>query len=163
MVPGEFYFMAVGGLGVSLAGFAGVIASLGGRSSDSAVIGWRIRNIVIGGFIATFAGFGVVAIHAATENVSLTVRLSSLLIAVAHGVHTWWAVRPGSEWREGSRLRAVIPAATVVGVLLVNVVMADVGLLHVLVLALLIAPVSIFVTTIRDVAKARASTRGDQR
>jgi hypothetical protein len=151
--------MAVGGLGVSLGGFAGVIASLGDRSADSAVIGWRIRNIVIGGFIVSVAGFGVVAIHAATEDVSLTVRLSSLLIAIAHGAHTWWAVRPGSEWQEGSRLGAIIPAAIVASAFIVNVVVADVGLLHLLVLALLIAPVSIFVTTIRDVAQARAAAK----
>lgn len=147
--------MALGGLGVSLAGFAGLIATLGSRAAGSVVVGWRIRNIVIGGFIISFAGFGVVAIHAVSDgNVNLTVRLSSLLIAVAHGAHAWWAVRPGSEWETGSRLAAILPAGLVVVGLLVNAIVGDVGLLHVLVLALVVAPASIFVTTIRDVARA---------
>jgi hypothetical protein len=46
-MPGEFYFMAMGGLGVSLAGFAGLIAALTPeQSKDSAVARWRIGHIV---------------------------------------------------------------------------------------------------------------------
>jgi hypothetical protein len=45
-VPGEFYFMAIGGLGVTLAGFAWLIAALEGRQGErrSPITAWRIRK-----------------------------------------------------------------------------------------------------------------------
>ena len=47
-MPGEFYFMAMGGLGVSLAGFAGLIAALTPKkAAASPVTKWRITQIVV--------------------------------------------------------------------------------------------------------------------
>lgn len=155
-MPGEFYFMALAGLGMSLAGFAGLIATLGNRQAGWEVVGWRIQNIVVGGLIITFSGFGVVAIYGVTEgDLALTLRLSSLLIASAHAAHVWFAVRPASPWVRGSRLSAIIPGGIVVLALLANGVVADLGLLQILMLAMVVAPASIFVTTIRDVARKK--------
>lgn len=58
-MPGEFFFMALGGLGVSLAGFVGIITALD-RSGDarSVIAMWRLRNIVWAGFTLTIIGFG---------------------------------------------------------------------------------------------------------
>ena len=68
-MTGEFYFMALGGLGVSLAGFAGLISALDRRPEGHTPIArWRIRNIVVGGFAATFIGFGIIAMSTATTN-----------------------------------------------------------------------------------------------
>src|SRR4029077_15770764 len=80
-MPGESYFMAFGGLGVSLAGFAGLISALDRRpAAHSALVAWRIRNIVFLGFSLTFVGFGTVALYAVTgADLPLTVRIASLL------------------------------------------------------------------------------------
>jgi hypothetical protein len=61
-VPDEFYYMAIAGLGVSLAGFGGIIAALDRRpAAQSPIAAWRIRNIAFTGFTLTFAGFSTVA------------------------------------------------------------------------------------------------------
>jgi len=60
--------MALAGLGVSLAGFAGLISALDRRPAASSVVAaWRIRNIVIRGFMVTFAGFATVALYTIIE------------------------------------------------------------------------------------------------
>jgi hypothetical protein len=53
--------MAMGGLGISLAGFAGLIATLDRRAlSGNPIAAWRIRNIVLRGSLVTIIGFGTV-------------------------------------------------------------------------------------------------------
>lgn len=70
-MPGEFFFMSMGGLGLSLAGFAGLIAALTpSEAAVSAVTKWRITHIVVWGLQLTFIGFGVVAVNAIVEDAS---------------------------------------------------------------------------------------------
>jgi hypothetical protein len=158
-VTGEFYFMAVGGLGVSLAGFAGLIAALGSRpGSPSAVAVWRIRNIVVGGFAITFAGFGTIVLYTVTrENLGLTVRLSSLSLALFQTYLVAWESRPGPAWpSERHRRVAVVLTLVGLGLMLGNVVAGRLGLLQFLFLAALVNPVSIFVFTVRDLSREQA-------
>jgi hypothetical protein len=68
--------MAIGGLGVSIAGFAGLIATLDRRPEARNPIGWRIPNIVIRGFHVTFSGFTTVAIYTITADVGMAVRIA---------------------------------------------------------------------------------------
>src|SRR4029078_10477980 len=84
-MPGESYFLSFGGLGLSLAGFAGLIAALNPASEATrAVIAYRIRTIVILGFSLTFVGFGTVALYAVTNaDLSATVRIATLLMLLA--------------------------------------------------------------------------------
>lgn len=158
-VPGEFYFMALGGLGVSLAGFAGVIAALDRRpEAHSPIATWRIRNIVISGFTLTLAGFGIIAIHAVTrEQVSLTVRIISVLLAIAVAGRMSVEMRPGPAWPStfGWRFAVGSSLLLVIGYL-ASAVRGGVGLLQLMLVFHLLDPLSIFLNTARDAASGRS-------
>ncbi|HSM16866.1 MAG TPA: hypothetical protein VK845_07700 [Gemmatimonadales bacterium] len=149
-MPGEFFFMAIAGLGVSLAGFAGLIAALD-PSSGSAVRQWRIRNIVVSGFFLTFMGFGTIATHTLTSDVAVTVRIISAVAAVVLLARFLKEIRPGPAWpdRRGLVIASVM-GLSVIGLLVVNSVIASVGFLQLLMLLELTDPASIFLFTVRD-------------
>lgn len=61
-MPNAGFFMAMAGLGVSFAGFAGLIAtSAPEEERDSPVWWWRITSVVRTGLLLTFLGFGIIA------------------------------------------------------------------------------------------------------
>jgi hypothetical protein len=155
---GEFYFMAVGGLGVTLAGFAGLIAALEGRDDvrRSAIAGWRIRHVVYQGFGVTFVAFVTVALYSVTHDVARTVQLGTVL-AVLTVVANWRSLLPGPAWPDDRRRRVAIFARTIVcTVALLNVVLASVGFLQLLLLVLLSGPASTFILAVADVTGAKS-------
>jgi len=142
--------MAIAGLGVSLAGFAGLIAALD-PSPGSVVRRWRIRNIVIGGFWLTFMGFGTIATYTLTTDVDLTVRIVSAVSAAVLLARFRTEIRPGPAWPEWRALVfASVTGLTVIGLLIANAVIASVGFLQLLMLLELTDPASIFLFTVRD-------------
>lgn len=154
-MPGEFFFMALGGLGVSLAGFVGIITALD-RSEDarSVISMWRVRNIVWAGITLTIIGFGIVAIHTATgDNVGLTIRITSLFVIVINGVRLLTEFRPGLAWpdRNSLRMAVLLESVGIVG-FGVAAITAHVGLFQLLLVYQLGFPLSIFFFTIRDTA-----------
>jgi hypothetical protein len=151
---GEFYFMAIAGLGISFAGFAGVIAALDRRPSSPVSL-WRISYIVRGGFILLFAGFGTVAVYTATgQDLNATIRLSSLFLAISNAATAVVAQRPGPAWPdERGRRFAQVASWTVIALLLLNVALARLGFLQFLFLAQVADPASIFLNAVRDVAR----------
>lgn len=162
-MPGAAFFMAIGGIGVSLAGFAGLITALDRRpDAHSPVSAWRIRNIVMGGFILTVVGFSSIALYTMTqENTELTVQITSLLMAVLTALKTWAENRPGPAWpaRRG-RLAATGTQLLLVVGYVSNAVMGRLGFLQLLIIFSLLDPLSIFFNTVRDVAQA--SPGGDE-
>ncbi|HEX6221299.1 MAG TPA: hypothetical protein VF115_09410 [Acidimicrobiia bacterium] len=163
-MPGEFYFMALGGLGVSLAGFAGLIAALDQRpEADSPIATWRIRNIVISGFTLTVAGFGVIAVHAVTGgNVTLTVRITSVFLAIGVALRMSVEMRPGPAWPSplGRRFAVATGFLYVVGYL-ISAIRGGVGFLQLMLVFQLLDPLSIFFNTARDVASGRITEPED--
>jgi hypothetical protein len=155
-VPGEFYFMAIGGLGVTLAGFAGLIAALERREGGhSPVAAWRIRNVVYSGFGVTFVGFATVALYTITQNVTLTVRLATIVMLLTVAAN-WRSLLPSAALRSQRQRRVAIVMRLAVGAAaLVNIALASVGYLQLLLLILLFGPIGIFVLAVADV------TRGD--
>ena len=154
-MPGEFYFMAVGGLGVTLAGFAGLIAALQGR--EGPVAAWRIRNVVYQGFAVTITGLGTVALYAITQDVTLTVRLASIVL-VALRAANWGELRPSAAWRTEPQRRAGIAIQLAFAIaIVVNVALASVGYLQLLLLVALTSPAGIFSLAVRDVTRGDAS------
>lgn len=157
-VPGEFYFMAIGGLGVTLAGFAGLIAALEGRVGErhSPIAAWRIRNVVYQGFGVTFVGFATVALYTVTQDVAVTVRVATIGVVLSIAAN-WRTLLPGAAWPDERRRRGAIVARTAVSAAaLVNVYLASVGFLQLLLLLLLTGPASTFILAVADV------TRGDE-
>jgi hypothetical protein len=158
-VPGEFFFMAIGGLGVSLAGFAGLIATLDRRAlSGNPIAAWRIRNIVIRGFLVTIIGFGTVAVHTVTEDLEMSIRIGSLFLALMV-LLVVRETRPGPAWpddRMRRRIRLSIPFA--VTLVLMNVALAEVGFLQLLLLAFLGGAFGIFINAVREIGVASEPT-----
>lgn len=152
--------MALGGLGVSLAGFAGLISALAPRrAAEAAVAAWRIRNIVIGGLRLTITGFATVALYTATdENLTMTVRLASGLLAVPFLFFFWSESRPGPEWpSETDRHWAMGLFLVLFVVTLVNVALGSLGYLQILFVLYLFDSLAIFFSAIRDVARPDSS------
>lgn len=153
-MPGEFYFMSLGGLGVSLAGFAGLVAALTPVGLEgSATTKWRIRRIVVWGLQLTFLGFGVIAIYSGVEDPSDTARIASLLAAGIDAHRGWRSTRPGPVWTdEKQRRRWMAGSVVAVPALAVNVIIGSVFYLNMIMLYMLLAPTMIFVAAIRDVS-----------
>jgi hypothetical protein len=162
-MPGEFFFMAIGGLGVSLAGFAGLIAALTPEQQrNSAVARWRIGRVVVWGLHVTLVGFGVVAIYALLKDETQTARLASALAALLLGIRSWRSTRPGPAWPdEGQRRFTMALWAFEVAFVLGNVVVGSVGYLHVIMLLLLSEPAAVFVSAIQDATGAPAASDPD--
>ena len=150
-MPGEFYFMAMGGLGVSLAGFAGLIAALTPKkAAASPVTKWRITQIVVWSLQLTLIGFGIVALYAIIEDASTTARVASGAAALIH-VFRFRSNRPGAWPRESERKQSQWFTAVITLVLAGNIFVGGVGYLHAIMIVLLFGPASIFATGVREI------------
>jgi hypothetical protein len=156
-------FMALSAVGVSLAGFAGLIAALGRRpGADSAILAYRITNIVYLGLTRAIAGFGTLVAYTVAEgDLAVAVRVGTVLVLLPY-LRGFGELRPGPAWPDERQRR--IGLALLVGMILVtgaNVVVASVGYLEVLLLAaLVIGPGLIFYGTVRDAARAERLAGG---
>lgn len=151
--------MAVGGLGVTLAGFAGLIAALEGRADGlrAPIAAWRIRNVVYQGFGVTFVAFATVAIYTLTQNLDLTVRLATIAMVLSLAGN-WRSLRPGAAWPNERRRRVAIVARTAVGITgLANIVFASIGFLELFLLLILSGPASTFILAVADVTRGSES------
>jgi hypothetical protein len=157
-VQGEFFFMAIGGLGVTLAGFAGLIAALERREGGhSPVAAWRIRNVVDHGFVVTFAGFGTVALYAITRDVPITVRLVTVALVLLTAAINRRAMVAGTGWPdERRRQHALVIWLVATAGMLASLVLGSAEVLQLLLLFQLTAPISIFRNSVADV------TRGEE-
>lgn len=160
-MPDAFYFIAFGGLGVSLAGFAGLISVLDrSAAAHSAVAAYRVRGIVFLGFTLTLVGFGTVALYTVSEgNLGLTIRLASLGLALM-AVRGLFESRPGAAWPiERERRFSIGILLLITAVTLGNVAYAHLGYLELLMLLQLSGPMSIFYNTVRDSDGVESSPR----
>ena len=154
-MQGEFFFMGIAALGVSLAGFAGIIAALDRSPERSAISQWRIRNIVVEGLGITFAGFGTVAVYSVTgDDLELTIRIVCLYFVVFRLVRIVTQGKPGPAWPDESwRKIAIAGDLFNVALLVVIAVFARLGLFQLLFLLQLYSPASIFIRTVQDLTK----------
>jgi hypothetical protein len=151
-MPGESFLMVFAGLGVSLAGFAGLINALD-RSPErrSALTAYRIRTIVVLGFSLTITGLGTIATYTATGgDLAVAIRvgtLSRVLVLVAGLARE---LRPGPAWPdERERRVANLVGVTMLLITLGNVVVASLGYLELIMVMSLTGPITIFYNTIR--------------
>ena len=151
-MPGEFFFMSMGGLGMSLAGFGGLIAALTPKKAAATpVTKWRITHIVIWGLQLTVIGFGVVAVYSVTEDEAMTARIASGAAVLVHLLR-FGSMRPGPAWVRESERRANFWGTWVLIVVFGgNVVLGSVGYLHVIMLLVFAGPASIFATGIKEI------------
>jgi len=151
-MPEASYFMVFAGLGVSLAGFAGLIHALD-RSPErrSPVTAYRVRNIVLLGFWLTITSFLTIAMFTVTGgNVSIAIRAGTLFQSLSFLRGLLSDLRAGPAWtNERERRVSYLILVTMLAITLGNVVVGSVGYLELIMVMGLIGPMSIFYNTIR--------------
>lgn len=109
---------------------------------------------VFRGFVVATAGFGTVAVHTLTENVAVTVRIASLFLMLMFYVPLREA-RPGPAWPDDRQRRlVVVSSAFVVALIVLNLVLASVGLLQLMLLVWLSGAMGIFMNAVREIGVA---------
>ena len=144
--------MAMGGLGVSLAGFAGLFTALRrpGEELNLDVYRWRIRHIVVSAFQLTFIAFGTLVFYEATEDVALTSRVFSAIAAAVFAIGAALQ-KPGPAWPDETDRRAARLATLVWAVIMAgNVIVGAEWYLMAVMLILLLAPALTFIRAVID-------------
>lgn len=146
------FFMTMGGLGVSLAGFGGLFSALhhGDSEMDPAVYRWRMREIVTSSFLLAFLGFGVV-VHGFTDDLSATARMVIALALVAGSFRLAISTRPGPAWpNETDRKGAIGGSVVWLFVIAGNVFAGSQNYLRLVMLLLLLTPALVFIRATID-------------
>jgi hypothetical protein len=151
-MPGEFFFLTFGGLGISLAGFAGLIFVLDrSETTDNVISRWRIRHIALTGLIIATGGLLVFPTYFLTESVENTVRLISVFGLLALVVSARRDLRPGPAWPDEGRRRVnLILAAASALIWVVALITAGVGWLMLAFVAWISAPIGTFANSILE-------------
>lgn len=152
------FFMAMGGLGVSLAGFAGLFTALHrpDKELNLDVYRWRIRHIVVSSFQLSFVAFGVVVFYEATGDVAMTSRVFSGIAAAIFATSAALQ-KPGPAWpNETDRKAAMISTLVWAAVMAGNVIMGVEWYLMTVMLVLFLAPVLTFVRAVIDATRTSA-------
>ena len=147
------FFMTMGGLGVSLAGFGGLFSALhhGDSEMEPEVYRWRMREIVTSSFLLAFLGFGVLVVHGFTDDLSATARIISALALVAGVVRLLTSTRPGPAWpNEADRKGAIGGSTAALLVIAGNVIAGSQNYLRIVMLLLLLTPALVFIRATVD-------------
>lgn len=158
------FFMAMGGLGVSLAGFAGLFSALHQQDdrTDPAVYRWRIREIVTSSFRLAFLAFGVIVVFGITDDIAWTARIISALAALGGIVSIFGSMRPGPAWPdEVDRTWAIRASWVWVAVVAGNVLVGSQNYLRGVMLVLLLSPALVFIRATID-ATGEPAPDGDR-
>jgi hypothetical protein len=160
-MPGEFFFLTFGGLGISLAGFAGLIFVLDrSESTDNAVSRWRIRHIALTGLVIASGGLLVFPTYFLTDDVGVTVRLISVFGLLNLWVSVRRDLRPGPAWpSEGRRKVNLGLIGATAAIWLVALITAHVGWLMLSFVAWISAPIGTFANSILDLRVEDAPER----
>jgi hypothetical protein len=155
-VPGEFFFLTFGGLGISLAGFAGLIYLLDpSQNTNNAISRWRIRHIALSGLLIATTGLLVFPVYFLTDDVPLTVRLISLFGLLSLAMSSRRDLRPGPAWPDDGRRKVNMILAAASGALWVAcIVTASVGLLMLTFVGWISAPIGTFANSILELEDA---------
>lgn len=147
----EFFFITFGGLGVSLAGFAGLLHAFNPDAGDDPITRWRIRNIVQGGFLVAFSGLLVWPVFRLTEDVALTVRIVSGFMAIVSIGLLIAESKPGPEWPSERRRHVYrLIASAQIGLVGLSALLGSVGFLELMFWIVVGAPVGTFMNFVLD-------------
>ena len=156
----EFFFITFGGLGVSLAGFAGLIHALDrSDDADNPVTKWRIRSIVLAGFSVAISGLAVWPLFRFTGDVAMTARLASAVLFLMYLQMSVRTLRPGPEWPDHTIWRINLVLATLtLGAMLVNTIVGSVAFLELLFVVAVAQPMGTFIRAIHDLHPATSQS-----
>jgi hypothetical protein len=145
-VRDAFFFLSIAGLGLSVAGFSGLVTAFRRRDEGwTRAELWRLRAIPRLSFILVFLALAPFPPYALTGDEPLVIRLVSGLIVIAYVSEI---IRPRFEmenWPGRTWLLSALGDSTLALVSVVNLVAAQTGLLELALMLRLVHPVSLFV------------------
>lgn len=145
-VRDAFFFLSVAGLGLSVAGFSGLVTAFRRREEGwTRVELWRLRAIPRLSFILVFLALTPFPLYALTGDEPLVIRIVSGLIVF---VYLTEIIRPRFEkenWPGRSWLMSAAVDAVLALVSVVNLFATQTGLLEFALMLRLVHPVNLFV------------------
>jgi hypothetical protein len=148
-VTDQFYFLTLAGLGLSVAGFAGLVTALRGDGRWSRVDLWRLRNIIGTSLMFVFVALLPTPIFRAVGDERLTISIMSAVVALIFTNGVIRGFHEDREWPGYARQAAVILVPQV-ALMLFNVFLGSIALLMFGLLSVLLYPVQLFIRVIRD-------------
>jgi hypothetical protein len=151
-MPGEFFFLTFGGLGISLAGFAGLIFVLDRRKDpDHPIARWRVMHIGSTGLSIAQTGLVVFPAFYLSDSVELTVRITSLIGLLLFSGPKFNLHRRSPAWPNERRrqVNIAIEFATAIG-WIISVVIGSVGFLMLLFVVWISGGIGTFMTAITE-------------
>jgi hypothetical protein len=157
-MEGQFFFTTVAGISVSLAGFASLIAALreDSRTWDPINL-WRVKTIVRQAVTILFLALVLIPIFSMTNDLRVTTRLGAIGLVIGLGIDvfanrhpdpTIWV--PRMSWTV-----SMLSSALYAALQLVNLSLANLGILQLGFLLALIEPAGIFSNFVRELGRPR--------
>lgn len=148
-MTGQPFFLAVAGLGLSIAGFGGLVTAFHQEEGWSQTELWRLRRIVRMGLICTFVGLVPFPIYAWLGNQSLTIRALSVLLAAIHVAESIETLRERGQWQtRGWVVPYVASDVALIVLQLANVAIGSLALVMIGLLVRLWHPTDLFLRVI---------------
>jgi hypothetical protein len=157
-VTGQPFFLTMAGISLSLAGFAGLLASFRDPSEPWTMVDlWRLRRIVNRSFASLLVAlipiplFGIIADEGAAFRIASAVFAAIVFIDLVILTPEWRRLWPGDR----SLYVAWVVSGSIGLLLFVNVAVASAGIYELGLVLVLLWPASIFMRVLRSV-RARA-------
>ncbi len=162
-MEGEGFFTTVAFVGLSIAGFGGLLAALDPRPwHDTPTASWRVKTVVSFGLRVTVVALGTVAVFTLSGDQSLTIRVGTAALFLVVGQVAWSAGRPGPAWDDEAQRRTWYRFNAVhLAAMLPNLFLASTGYLQLLFVWSLGLPFSIFLRTVEGAFRRPDDEPGD--
>jgi len=150
-VKDAFFFLSLAGLGMSVAGLAGLVSAFRRGDQWARVELWRLRNIARLSFLVVFLAVIIFPIYSFVGDEGTAIRIASGTIAAVHVIEIVLARRDRSNWPGRSWLvRSLVPDGAFAVINGLNVFFGLTGLLEVGLLLRLMHPVNLFLLVLRS-------------
>jgi hypothetical protein len=150
-VRDAFFFLSLAGLGLSVAGFAGLVSAFRRRDEGwTRTELWRLRTIARLSFTLVFLALLPFPFFALIGDEVLVIRLLSVLVVL---LYVGDIVAPGFDrqnWPGHSWLASALVDAAFALVSLVNLFVGQTGLLELALILRLLHPVNLFLRVLRS-------------
>jgi hypothetical protein len=153
-VAGQPFFLTMAGISLSLAGFAGLLASFREPTDSWTVVDlWRLQRIVNRSFASVFVAlipipiFGIIGDEGGAVRIASAVFAAIVFFDVAMITPEWRRLWPGDR----SLYVASVISGSIGLLLLVNVAFASAGVYELGLVLILLWPAGIFMRVLRSV------------
>ena len=146
-----FFFLSLAGLGLSVAGFAGLVSAFRRRDEGwTRTELWRLRTIARLSFTLVFLALLPFPLFALSGDEVLVIRLMSALVVLLYVGDIVAPRFDRDNWSSRSWLASALVDAAFALVSLVNLFVAQTGLLELALILRLLHPINLFLRVLRS-------------